>query len=357
MENIGKLNEKDAELFNQYLTKIHENYYTHSSEEEDDDQDYLLSDAVDNLITNNYSQESENFIISLLNHNNMSEVIRILIDKIDINYFDHIIPKLCDIYGSKEISIHTYKIITLNNVDKIYKATFFNVLETFYDEGYEHLTSDLWDFFYDHVNKEYVYKSFVNSCLKSNVDYFHYVINNRDIICDQSDCLKILSIVDNFEIVQTLLNKTPELQITENNIYNLITKFSQNIDAINFLKQYSKSKNIELDYEHIFDLLASNEYMSVIFNLAYNNRDDLIQQYVPKINKAIELPEKYYDVVRDLSLNNRLSTIKILFQIFLNNVNPNKNRKINELIENIKFDFVINGKQKDFPKIQEILMQ
>jgi len=83
--------------------------------------------------------------------------------------------------------------------------------------------------------------------------------------------------------------------------------------------------------------------MSVIFNLAYNNRDDLIQQYVPKINKAIELPEKYYDVVRDLSLNNRLSTIKILFQIFLNNVNPNKNRKINELIENIKFDFVINA--------------
>lgn len=365
MENIKWLNENEIKNFDDYLLKIHNNFNSNLNNHncnddscENEDDDFIIIDAIENIKLNKYSEESISFLISLLNNYNINEFLKQLFTRInEIELLDTIVTKILNIFEEKIFSLELYKILNVSNINVVQSIKFFEIFEKYYEYGYKYLNENLWNAIINKISQDQLKKSFINCCSDGNVLYLNYLIDNKKLDSSQQDYLNIIKINEHFTVIKTILEKVPNLIISNDMLTSLILRFLHDKEKINYYKQYSKKHNIDIDYAEINNILLSGEVLSTVIELTKNGQDYLLSHYIDSINNKVLLSEEYFELIRELALNNKYETIGTIYKIFKNNQNYNKLEKQMELWEDIKSDFEINGKTEDLSKIYEIIMK
>lgn len=358
MENIKGLDQNDINNFNNLLLKIHNdfdniNIYA-NSDEDSDNEDHIISDLLDNFIKNNYSKDSFEFIMTILNNDNLSEFMYHLLTKItDINVIDNIISQLTKLFNLKIMSINIFKNVNNLNIGTITNLKYFDILIKNYDEGYKFLKKDVLDIIIKYIDTQYIDKSFVDACFENNGFYILYLINNN--YCKDSIVIDIINKIDNINTIKILLDNIPNFIIDKYILKNLILKFLDNQHIILYFRQYAITHNIQINYREINQIIKSNNILNNLIESIKNNQMDIITELIIKIDNQVILNDEYYELIKELALNDRYDLIKIIFELFLSNTNDNKLHKYNELIEDIKYDFIENGKINDLDKILNII--
>lgn len=377
MDNITGLNDNDFQEFDDYLLQVHENFqekldkgsiigYNNNNLDSDDldddnlDDEFVVMDLVNQINENDTNiYETTNFLISIVSEYNFNIIIKKILQFINSQeIIESIITKLINIYGEKKIIISIYGIIDGNIYEKINNFDFFALIPKYYTYGYEKILDDCHMKIINLVSPNILTKVFLLACKNNNIEYINFFYNNLINMIPYEDLENIfnqsLLIVSSIETLELLLERGKEM-IQINYFNKLVCKFYKTTKILGYLMDFSKINNLYIDHSYLKTMELSYDYLFVLLD-NLKNYHICDENLFSKISNDIYLDDEYFDVMKELALNNKFNLVDQMLDYYKENIYYD-NDKINDVWLDIKFDFEENNKLKDLYRIEQIFFK